>query len=189
MKHWWIKLALWCALRTILAMCSLKHKCESTTTPRSRTFSDTVKRSLPRQQGYPSSTAVDLPTSITFVSYRISEYHFKFITYSYSFSSFSSLRRSNARKLLWLSAVLFRERNVHTFVPVNKHSLCGRFVPGNESAWERNDHNPVVHLTTANIVIWPRWLTVRLPTSRDYVVLLYVRSISFVKILSLILLS
>jgi len=31
-----------------------------------------------------------------------------------------------------------RERNVHTFVPGNERSLCGRFVPGNESAWERN---------------------------------------------------
>jgi len=35
-----------------------------------------------------------------------------------------------------------RERNVHTFVPGNERSLCGRFVPGNESAWERNIHNP-----------------------------------------------
>ena len=32
------------------------------------------------------------------ISYRISEYHFKFITHSYSYlSSFGSLRRSNAR--------------------------------------------------------------------------------------------
>jgi len=35
---------------------------------------------------------------------------------------------------------------VHTFVPGNELSLCGdcgRFVPGNESAWERNVHNPL----------------------------------------------
>jgi len=30
------------------------------------------------------------------------------------------------------------ERNVHTFVSGNERSLCGRFLPGNESAWERN---------------------------------------------------
>jgi len=27
------------------------------------------------------------------------------------------------------------------FAPGNERSLCGRFVPGNESAWERNVHN------------------------------------------------
>ena len=32
-------------------------------------------------------------------------------------------------------------RNVDTFV--RERSLCGRFVPGNESAWERNVYNPV----------------------------------------------
>ena len=39
---------------------------------------------------------------------------------------------------------MFQERNVHTFVPANEHSLCGRFVPGNESAWERNVHYPLL---------------------------------------------
>jgi len=41
-----------CALRTILVMCSLKRRCESTTTPRSHTFSDTVKHALPRRLEY-----------------------------------------------------------------------------------------------------------------------------------------
>jgi len=31
---------------------------------------------------------------------------------------------------------MHEERNVHTFVPGNERSLCSRFVPRNESAWE-----------------------------------------------------